>query len=32
LAERMNASHTQFKPLLDQLTATVVSKPAKTGS
>jgi hypothetical protein len=31
LAERMNASHTQFKPLLDQLTATVVSKPAKTG-
>jgi hypothetical protein len=32
LAERMNASHTQFKPLLDELTATVVSKPAKTGS
>ena len=32
LAERMNASHTQFKPLLDQLTAAVVSKPAKTGS
>lgn len=32
LAERMNASHTQFKPLLDQLTATVVSKSAKTGS
>ena len=31
LAERMNASHTQFKPLLDQLTATVVSKTAKTG-
>jgi len=31
LAERMNASHTQFKPLLDQLTATVVSKLAKTG-
>jgi hypothetical protein len=31
LAERMNASHTEFKPLLDQLTATVVSKPAKTG-
>jgi hypothetical protein len=32
LAERMNASHTQFKPLLDELTATVVRKPAKTGS
>ena len=32
LAEKMKASHTQFKPLLDQLTATVVSKPAKTGS
>ncbi len=32
LAERMKASHTQFKPLLDQLTATVVSKAAKTGS
>ena len=32
LAEKMNTSHTQFKPLLDQLTATVVSKPAKTGS
>jgi hypothetical protein len=32
LAERMQASHTQFKPLLDQLTATVVSKQAKTGS
>ena len=32
LAERMKASHTQFKPLLDQLTATVVSKSAKTGS
>ena len=31
LAERMNASHTQFKPLLDQLTANVVSKLAKTG-
>lgn len=31
LAERMNASHTQFKPLLDQLTATVVSKLKKTG-
>ena len=32
LAERMKASHAQFKPLLDQLTATVVSKQAKTGS
>jgi hypothetical protein len=32
LAERMQASHTQFKPLLDQLTATVVSEQAKTGS
>jgi hypothetical protein len=32
LAERMNASHTQFKPLLDELTSTVVRKPAKTGS
>ena len=32
LAERMKASHTQFKPLLDQLTETVVSKQAKTGS
>jgi len=32
LAERMNASHTQFKPLIDQLTATEASKPAKTGS
>ena len=32
LTERTNASHKQFKPLLDQLTATVVSKPAKTGS
>ena len=32
LAEKMKASHTQFNPLLDQLTATVVSKPAKTGS
>jgi hypothetical protein len=32
LAERMNASHAQFKPLLDQLTATVVSKAAITGS
>ena len=32
LAEKMKASHTQFKPLLDQLTATVVSKQAKTGS
>jgi hypothetical protein len=32
LAEKMQASHTQFKPLLDQLTATVVSKQVKTGS
>ena len=32
LAEKMKASHTQFKPLLDQLTATAVSKQAKTGS
>jgi hypothetical protein len=32
MAERTKASHTQFKPLLDQLTATVVSKQAKTGS
>ena len=32
LVEKMKASHTQFKPLLDQLTATVVSKQAKTGS
>jgi hypothetical protein len=32
LAERMKASHTQFKPLLDQLAATMVSRPAKTGS
>jgi hypothetical protein len=32
LAERMKASHTQFKPLLDQLTETVVSKQAKTES
>ena len=32
LAERMKASHTQFKPWLDQLAATMVSRPAKTGS
>ena len=32
LTERMKASHAQFKPLLDQLTQTVVSKQAKTGS